>query len=314
MSGPVATVTLHPALDQTVTLAGLVPGAVNQAASMRFDAGGKGVNVASYLADHGLAAIATGLLGEENPAPFTALFAQKGIEDQLVRVPGPTRVNVKLVDTARGETTDLNLPARAPPAAALVELDRRLDALAARCGWFVLAGSVPPGVPADVYAVITARLRARGRRVALDASGRPLAEAVAAGPDLVKPNRAELEELLGARLGGLAEVVEAARALRARGPRLVVVSLGAEGAVFVGDDGAWRARPPPVARVATTVGAGDALVAGVVAGLHAGLALPEVARLATAFAASKLARVGPHLGPPEERRALSAQVEIAPVG
>jgi 1-phosphofructokinase len=305
----VATVTLHPALDQTVVVASLTPGAVHEARSMRFDAGGKGVNVAAFLADFGTPTSATGLLGEDNAAAFTALFAAKGIEDRFVRVPGTTRINVKLVDGSRGETTDINLPAPPPPASALAELDRRILELAGTCSWFVLAGSVPASVPRDVYAVLTARLRERGCRVAVDTSGQPLAEVLAAAPDLVKPNRAELEQLVGARLPTLSEVARAARTLRERGPRRVVVSLGAEGALFVGEESTWYARPPPVA-VATTVGAGDALVAGLVASLLEDLPLEEAARRATAFAASKLSRVGPHLGSKDEIRALEAQVEV----
>jgi 1-phosphofructokinase len=305
----VATLTLHPALDQTVVLERLTPGAVHQAEAMRFDAGGKGVNVAAYLADAGVAVAATGLLGEDNAAAFTALFGAKGIEDQFVRVPGTTRVNVKLVETARRETTDVNLPAAHAPAAALAELDRRVLALADRCAWFVLAGSVPRGVPDDVYAGLIARLRGRGCRVAVDTSGAPLAHAFSAAPDLAKPNRAELEQLVGAPLPALSDVARAARELRRRGPRVVVVSMGAEGALFTAEDGAWIARPPALA-VATTVGAGDALVAGLVASLLEGRTLEQAARRATAFAAAKVGRVGPHLGPADAVRALEARVDV----
>lgn len=305
----VFTVTLHPALDQTVTVERLTPGAVHLAEGMRLDAGGKGVNVAAYLADAGVPVTATGILGEDNVGPFTALFAAKGIEDAFVRIPGATRVNVKLVERARRETTDLNLPAARAPAEALAELERRVLALADRRAFCVLAGSVPPGAPPDVYAELTARVRARGCPVALDTSGAPLAAALAAAPDLVKPNRAELEALVGTPLPALADVARAARELRGRGPRVVVVSMGAEGALFTSAEGAWTARPPPVP-VASTVGAGDALVAGLVASLLERLPLPEAARRATAFAAAKIGRVGPHLGPAAAVRALEPRVEV----
>lgn len=305
----VATLTLHPALDQTVTLERLTPGAVHQAEGMRFDAGGKGVNVSAFLADAGVAVAATGLLGEDNAAAFTALFSEKGIEDRFVRVPGTTRINVKLVETSRRETTDINLPAARAPAAALQELERRVLALAEGCAWFVLAGSVPAGVPPDVYAGLVARIRERGCRVAVDTSGAPLTHALAAAPDLAKPNRAELEQLVGAPLPTLAEVARAARGLRRGGPRVVVVSMGADGALFTSDEGAWVARPPAVS-VATTVGAGDALVAGLVASLLEGRSLERAARRATAFAAAKVGRVGPHLGPGDALRALEARVDV----
>jgi 1-phosphofructokinase len=305
----VATLTLHPALDQTVAVERLTPGAVHQAEGMQFHAGGKGVNVAAFLADAGVAVTATGLLGEDNAAAFVALFAAKGIEDEFVRVPGTTRINVKLVETSRRETTDINLPAARAPAAALAELDRRVLALVERCAWFVLAGSVPAGVPPEIYADLIARLRERGCRVAVDTSGAPLSHALSAAPELVKPNRAELEQLVGAPLPTTSEVARAARELRRRGPRVVVVSMGADGALFTSDEGAWIARPQAVA-VATTVGAGDALVAGLVVSLLEGAALETAARRATAFAAAKVGRVGPHLGPADAVRALEARVDV----
>ncbi|NEK47547.1 1-phosphofructokinase, partial [Rhizobium leguminosarum] len=131
-------------------------------------------------------------------------------------------------------------------------------------GCFVLSGSVPAGVPASIYATLTERLRAKGAVVAVDTSGAPLRHAVAAKPDFVKPNARELEELVERPLRNAGEIARAARELHATGIGLVVVSLGADGALFVSDDGAWRALPPPV-EVASTVGAGDALLAGVLA-------------------------------------------------
>jgi 1-phosphofructokinase len=310
VTGPrVATVTLHPALDQTITLARLVPGGVHQAEQVRVDAGGKGVNVASYLADAGVATSATGLLGSANAAPFEALFTAKGIEDRFVRVPGATRVNIKLVDRSRGDTTDVNLPAASAPYPALAALEDILDELAGRSRWIVLAGSLPPGLPVETYASLCARLHGLGCRVALDTSGGPLAAAVASAPDLVKPNREELQQLAGRPLPDLPDLLQAAEDLRRRGPRLVVVSLGADGALFVGEEGAWLARPPAV-EVATTVGAGDALVAGLVASLLEGRSLDAIARSATAFAAAKVGRIGPHLGPMDRVRSLESAVQV----
>ena len=158
-----------------------------------------------------------------------------------------------------------------------------------------------------------ATLKARGARVVLDASGPALAVALAAAPEAlphaIKPNRHELEEWAGHPLATLPEVVAAARALQARGIALVVVSLGPEGALFVSATEALHAQPPAM-RVASTVGAGDALVAGLVAGLHAGVPLPEVARLALAFAAGKLARPGASLPRRDIVRALAETIRV----
>lgn len=147
----VVTVTPNPALDQTVRVRNLTLGDVNRAESLEFNAGGKGVNVAGCLADYGIATIATGLLGADDGAAFDAMFADKQIADRFVRIAGRTRINVKLVDDARGETTDINLATSRPAAADVAALERRIAELAAPGRWFVLAGSLPPGVDASFY-------------------------------------------------------------------------------------------------------------------------------------------------------------------
>ncbi len=145
----------------------------------------------------------------------------------------------------------------------------------------------------------------------LDTSGAPLAAALASGQPLhaVKPNRAELEALLGRDLPTTADLVAAARALLDRGVALVVVSLGAEGALFV-DRQAALAAALPAKKALSTVGAGDAMVAGIAAALIEGASLERLARLAVAFASSKLDRIGPFLGPRQEVERLAAAVRV----
>ena len=159
------------------------------------------------------------------------------------------------------------------------------------------------------YAEMIPRLRRHNVFVVLDASGAPLRHAVAAKPDMVKPNAHELSELLGRPLGGRDDVVRAARELSASGIRLVAVSLGAEGAVFVEGGRALLAVPPRVT-VASTVGAGDAMVAGVLAARLEGGDLEACARRGTAFAAGTLARLGPELPPPDRIAELMAAVRV----
>ncbi|AWN49669.1 1-phosphofructokinase [Methylobacterium terrae] len=309
----VLTLTLNPAIDRTVTLDRLEPGAVHRARAVRDDAGGKGVNVASCLADWGVPVTATGVLGAGNAAAFEALFSAKGIDDRCVWVPGETRTNLKLVDPAG--TTDVNLPGLTLDPATLRAIRAVLAEAAGPDTLVVLAGSLPAGVEAGLYAELTAELKERGARVLLDASGPPLAAALAARvlPDAVKPNRHELEEWAGRPLPALADVVAAARELVRRGIPLVAVSLGAEGAVFVRGRGtrdeALHALAPAT-DVASTVGAGDALVAGLVAGLCADRSLADTARLALAFAAGKLTRAGAHLPGRGAVEAIAEGIEV----
>lgn len=284
----IVTVTLNPAVDQTLQVPGLQLGQVNNALSLRFDAGGKGVNVASVLADLGHACAVTGLLGEDNAYIFENQFAARGIADHFIRMPGATRINVKLNDPDSGNTTDINMTAEEPAAAALQLLRAEIAALSAGpARVFVLAGSLPPGVPADYYATLTRDLKVAGKTVVVDTSGAPFAAALAGAPDLVKPNRHELETWLGRALPDRAAVIEGARALRAAGPANVIVSMGEEGAFLLTDQGCWHARPPKV-NVVSTVGAGDSMVAGWISATLQALAPDQALRLATASAAARV--------------------------
>lgn len=303
----VLTVTLNPAIDRTVTIENFTAGAVNRVERVVQHPGGKGVNVAATLADAGHRAAATGFLGRENCASFEDLFARKGIGDHFVRIAGETRVGIKIVDPARGQTTDINFPGLAPAPADAEALLRRLEAVEAP--WAVLAGSIPQGVDQTIYRDLVAALRARGRRVALDTSGEPLRLALEAFPQIVKPNIHELEALLGTALPDTAAVVAAARGLLAGGVELVVVSMGSEGALFVSGDEVVRARPPRVT-VQSTVGAGDAMVAGIVAAQLRGLPLADAARLATAFSVDAISRIGAGLSDQAAIAAIMGRVEV----
>jgi 1-phosphofructokinase len=305
----IATLSLNPAIDQTARVPNFTTGRVNRVEWEHSDAGGKGVNVASFLAHAGLRVAATGLLGSGNAEPFVELFGRTGIEDRFVRLPGRTRVNVKIVDSVLDRVTDINFPGLEPGPQDLLRLTETIDGLCADTDWFVLSGSVPAGVPVGVYAELVKRLKDRGKAVVLDASGAPFAEAVSCGPHIVKPNIDELGELVGRPLADHAEVVAAARDLIAGGVGLVAVSMGADGALFVEHDAAVLAVPPTIA-VKSTVGAGDAMVAGIVTGTLRGLDLAGRARLATAFSLGALGEVGPNLPAAEVIEAFAARVEV----
>jgi len=293
----IVTVSLNAAIDQTASIPGFAAGEVNRVDWEQTDAGGKGVNVASFLADYDHAVAVTGFLGIENTELFVRLFAEKGLTDRFVRVPGRTRVNVKIVDDVRHQVTDINFSG---VAAGRNDLDAVIaaieDLVRQDAEWFVLSGSLPAGLPRTSYRDITALLKSHGRKVVVDTSGAALAHAIEAGPNVVKPNIDELTELVGRPLAGEQAVVEAARDLRRQGIDLVAVSMGARGAIFVDGDSAVQAVPPPVA-VKSTVGAGDAMVAGIVHASLQKLALEECACLATAFSVGAVGEIGPRLPP-----------------
>ncbi len=323
----VVTVTLNPAIDLTVELDRLVPGEVHRARAQHVEAGGKGIGVAAVLAELGVPVAATGWLGYDNAAPFELAFTRRGIADHMLRLPGSTRTNVKLSVAERGDSTDINLPGLAlEPAArdeALCNLARTLDRVLEAGDWCELAGSLPPGVDASAWLHIARRVVACGAELAVDTGGAVLGEllralgrtagaSVTPMPALIKPNRAELEELAGRPLASLADVAAAARTLHTQGVARVVVSLGGEGAVFVDAGGCWHAMPPRVP-VATTVGAGDAMVAGTLAALIEGRPWPDAAVFGMACAAARIQRIAPDLPPRAEVERLAAQVRLQPL-
>jgi 1-phosphofructokinase len=312
-------VALNPAIDQTIEVAGLCLGAVNRAQRAQQDAGGKGVNVASCIADYAVKVAVTGLLGRDNPALFETLFNDKGIDNRCLYVDGPTRINTKLVDPEQGVTTDINLPGPQLISEQIVvllgQIKDSFSALADSIRWVVLSGSLPPGWSPDTYAMLIHHAHTLGVKVMLDTSGAAFTEALGAAPEIIKPNRDELSAYLGRPLGGTADIVAAARGLMAAHPglQMVAVSMGHEGAVFVTDTTALLANPLAVTPL-SSVGAGDAMVAGIVAAQLDGLSLADCARLATAFAAGKLACLGAHLPEFDQVRALAQKVGLTQVG
>ncbi|MFW5972703.1 MAG: 1-phosphofructokinase [Bacteroidota bacterium] len=286
----VVTITLNPAVDWTVAVPALAIGEVNRVVDNRTSAGGKGVNVASLLADYGLHVGATGFLGRANASIFEELFVQKGIEDAFVRISGATRTSIKVVDRLSGVTTDVNFSGLSPSEAEVQAVHDGVMSIAERAKpWIVLAGSLPPGVDTDLVGRLVRRLKMAGCPVVVDTSGEALSEAVGAAPDIIKPNLRELEVLAGRSLRGLQAVREAAREVVEGGVPLVAVSMGADGALFVTDDEVVMARSPDV-EVGSTAGAGDAMVAGIVSGRIDGRSLDYIARLSTAFSLHVLTR------------------------
>ena len=286
----VVTVTINPAIDQTITIPNFTAGAVNRVQSSQMDPGGKGINVASFLADFGQPATVTGFLGADNDQIFRRLFERKGIADQCVRIAGQTRIGIKISDGVLHQTTDINFPGETPGPTDIAHLFEILAVLAARHEWFVLSGSIPGGLSADIYKQMVQALG--DKKVVLDTSGEGFRQALTAAPWLIKPNVDELSEYAGKPLDSPTAILEQARALMSQyNIRSVVISMGKEGAIFVeGAETIWAV--PPAVEVKSTVGAGDAMVAGIVAGKIQGFALPECAQLATAFSVTAISHIG----------------------
>jgi 1-phosphofructokinase len=258
----IVTVTLNPSFDLTLEVDELIAGGISRAGAERLEAAGKGVNVARALAGHGVATRAVAALDPAAAPRFEELLDAPGVL-RVVAVSGVLRTNVTVVEPA-GVVTKINGPGPEHSAegsrAMLAEVTRALDG----ADWVVLSGSLPPGCPDDTYAVLIGEARRRGCRVALDTEGVPLRLGIAAGPDVVKPNREELQRLTGVPIDTLGDAVGSALAMVELGARAVLCSLGAEGAVLVSRDVCLHGSVPPL-EIESHVGAGDALLAGYLA-------------------------------------------------
>lgn len=279
----ILTLTLNPALDLTVRLARLEPGEVNRSETLLTHAAGKGVNVAQVLADLGHELTVGGFLGEGNPQAFEALIAQRGFIDAFVRVPGETRSNIKIAEQD-GRVTDINAPGPQVTEQAQNALLEKLVQMAPGFDAVVVAGSLPRGVSPQWFQGLLEQLKRLGLKVALDTSGEALRAGLLAGPWLVKPNTEELAEALG-------ETSDAIRQLHQQGVEHVVVSDGAKGVSWYSPNAALHATPPRVT-VASTVGAGDSLLAGMLHGLLTGDTPEQTLRRATAIAALAVTQIG----------------------
>ncbi|MEK2476406.1 MULTISPECIES: 1-phosphofructokinase family hexose kinase [Streptomyces] len=275
----ILTVTLNAALDITYRVPRLHPHTTHRVTEVAERPGGKGLNVARVLAALGHRTVATGFAGGGTGEALRALLAQESaVTDALVPVGGATRRTVAVVDAGTGDTTQLNEPGPTVSPTEWAAFLGTYRELLGEARAVALCGSLPPGVPVDVYARLTRAAHAAGVPVLLDTSGEPLRRGLAARPDLAKPNADEL-----AALTGSTEPLRAARDARRRGAHAVAASLGPDGMLAVTADGAWQATPPR--RFAgNPTGAGDSAVAGLLSGLVEELPWPD--RLCRAVALS----------------------------
>ncbi|GAA4201504.1 1-phosphofructokinase [Streptosporangium oxazolinicum] len=277
----IVTLTLNPSLDRTIEVGSLTRGAVIRAAAAHLDPGGKGVNVSRALLANRVRSCAVVPFGGDEGRQLVSLLSSEGIEMITVPVAGTTRSNVALAEPD-GTVTKVNEPGTALSPAELDTIAEAVLGAASSADWVVASGSLPPEVPADVYARLCERFSEAGINVAVDTSGPALVAALSEAPALVKPNREELGEATGIVISSLGDAIKAAEKLRARGAGTVLASLGADGAILLQDDRIWHGQCP-VAEPRSTVGAGDAMLAGFLAGGARGeSALVEALAWATA--------------------------------
>ena len=257
------TVTFNPALDYVVHMDRFEVGGVNRTAGEEIQPGGKGINVSTILRNLGVESVALG---------FLAGFTGRALEDSLRRggirtdfiwlEEGLTRINVKI----KAETeSEINGQGPRIGAGALEALFAKLDRLE-RGDILVISGSVPATLPSDIYERILARLDGRGIAFVVDATRDLLCSALPYRPFLIKPNNLELGEIFGRTLTGDGEIRDCAARLQARGARNVLVSMAGDGSLLLDEHGGCHRLGVPAGTVRNSVGAGDSMVAGFLAG------------------------------------------------
>ncbi|MDN3242713.1 1-phosphofructokinase family hexose kinase [Glycomyces tritici] len=305
----IVTVTANPSLDRTIEVDRLRRGEVQRAIGDRVDPGGKGVNVSRALVANGHATRAVLISGGHAGTELLDLLAEAGVPIIEVPVSQGVRSNLTLAESD-GTVTKLN---ESGPVLRAEEIEELLDAAISAppnyalqtpsssidrpTAWIAGCGSLPPGVGADFYAELVERAREAGAVTVIDSSGAALEACLASRPDLVKPNLEELAEAARTPITTMGDAVAAAEALRAAGAGAVLASLGADGAILVEADGVWHAKAPLAGPLASTVGAGDAALAGFLA---AGGRGPEALAAAVAWGTAAVTLPGSIMPGPQD--------------
>lgn len=284
MSRMVVTVSLNPAVDKTCRLKAMEPGAVNRLISAESVAGGKAVNVTKVLRQFHIPVAAVGFLGGSGGTLIGEAVEKLGAECHFTKIAGETRTNTNVLDE-NGVVTELLEPGPMISDKELANFLKQFTGCLENCELVVLSGSLPEGVPVDIYAKLIQLCHMAGRKVILDSSGEALRQGIQAGPYMVKPNRKELEYLAGRPFKSREEIITAARELFAFGVSRVVVSLGSEGLLWVEKEDVYFREAKQVQTV-NTVGCGDTVVASLCMSELAGEDVETALMKAVAMAAA----------------------------
>ena len=255
------TVTFSPALDYVVDLTNLEIGEINRTQQEQAFPGGKGINVSLVLANLGKSSVATGFLGGFTGAFIKEELAKRHISSGFIEVNGLTRINVKI--RAEKETA-INGQGPHITDEDIEKLISQLEKLT-KDDLLVISGTVPKTLPSNIYEMILERIKGNGAEVIVDATKEILLNTLKYHPLLVKPNKEELEEMFNVTIKSDEELIDNASKLLKLGARNVIVSLGGDGALLVGEGLTPELRKAPQGKVVNTVGAGDSLVAGFIA-------------------------------------------------
>ena len=306
----IATVTLNPSLDRTVTVEELIIDETNRWTSLRRDPGGKGINVSRVIHELGGETVAYGFIGGIDGETLKHLLKQDKVPFDFTPISGEIRSNFIITDLKTRRQTRIDAPGPNVSKDELGKLIDKITHIKPKPDFLVFAGSVPPGVPDDIYKrLIIAKAKKNGIKTVLDSDDSWLKEGIKARPDVIKPNVHEAEELLGTELKDEAAIIQAAKILIARGIEIAVISRGKDGLIVVNGEKILKVTPPQV-EVHSTVGAGDSAVAGLVLKLSQGHEIEEASRWAAAAGTAATLTPGTELCRREDVERLLPQVKV----
>ncbi len=273
----ILTITPNPSVDHALFVDQIRVGRTNRAVSVERDAGGKGINISRVLVGLEETTLATGFLGGGTGAYVRHTLDHENVPHEFVAIRGETRINFEVEDGSGGPPTCFNEPGPQISDSELRSLVGHVERHLPGAEWLVLAGSLPPGVPTDLFRRLGKLARDTGVRFAVDADGEVLRMALAAGASFLKPNEEEAARLLGVQVASEAEAIEAVGKLRtlqlqggSQANAVAVISRGAAGAVMADAAGTWIGRAPKIV-VRSTVGSGDTMVAAMLTALSKGM-------------------------------------------
>lgn len=278
----IVTITLNPAVDQTLQLEHLVLGDTNRVRDSRIDPGGKGINVSRVLRELGRQSMAAGLAPGSLGRFVEHYLLERGILCDFVHTRGQTRTNLTVVDEHAHETTIFSYRGPEIDPRHIQTLETRLRRYLSKGDWLVVAGSIPPPIEPEVYAHLIELGRELGAHTVLDADTEALEAGLSGRPEIVKSNHREAGRILHRALDDDDSLLWAADHLRDAGAGIAIVTASSRGSVAVGPNEVWWCSPPPSIDVVSSVGAGDALLAGLLMQLEDRQPLSEGLRWGTA--------------------------------
>lgn len=305
----ITTVTLNPCIDKTISISDFKYGELNRVVGTRADVSGKGINVSIALSQLGEETKCLGFNYLRDDMVIKRRLGESKIPYELIDVEGTLRTNVKIFDTKNRVMTELNERGHSVTMEAVERLKKLVKKEALKSDIMVFNGSVPKGVPKDIYKTLIEKVKEEGVKAVLDAEGELLLQGIKAKPYFIKPNIFEFENAFKTKFSNNNDIVNAAKRIIDQGVTIVCVSMGEAGAVIVSHKEGWFA-PGSKLNVKGVQGAGDSLVAGICMAVEKGYDTKEMLRYGVAAANASLIREGTLLCTKEDFKRMLSEVKI----